>query len=1504
MSESSIQNFTTDFANEEDSYNGDPDVSSVRDLARSFTNISLNSSALYDIPLKNEDGNLDIEDSKYNSKLDPNSPDFNAHFWMKNLHKIRDTDPDYYKSTNLGLVYKNLSCVGESSDVMYQTTFISILQYFAETLYKKLRPSKPEDMFTILKPMDGILKPGSLNVVLGKPGSGCTTLLKTIAASTYGFKVAKDSFMSYDGLAPKDINKHYRGDVVYQAETDIHFPNLTVFETLKSVALLTTPRNRIKGLTRDQFATHMAEATMAMYGLSHTRNTKVGNEFIRGVSGGERKRVSICEISLINGKIVCYDNSSRGLDSASTLSFIKCLKTASIANDTTAVVAIYQCSQEAYDLFDNVIVLDHGYQLYNGPAQLAKQYFLDMGYVCPDRQTTADFLTAITSPKERIQNKEMLSRGIKIPSTPEEMYNHFKKSQIYQDLLKQIDDYNSNINEETKEKFIASHAAAQSKRAKPSSSYRLSYGLQIKYLLQRNFTRIKNDIGLSVFIVLANSLMALVIASMFYKVMYHTNTSTFFFRGGSLFYAILFNSFSSLLEVMTLYEARSIIEKQKNLAMYHPSAEAIASILSQLPSKLLTNICFNLLFYFLANLRREPGPFFFYLLLNFTCVLTMSHLFRFIGSATKSFPEAMVPGSVVLLALTMYAGFAIPKTKMLGWSKWIYWINPLQYGFESLMINEFHDRNFECSQYVPTGGDYNSVSLDYKTCSAVGAVPGEDFVNGDQFLKLSYGYSHGHKWRGFGVLVGFAIFFFSIYLFFTEFNESAKQKGEIILFPQSIVRKIKKQNKYMQSHPEDLENPIDSKDRANEKSIIDNDDSRSSAYKSKDESSLDSDNVGLSESEATLHWRDLCYDIKIKGETRRILNKVDGWVAKRSITALMGSSGAGKTTLLDCLASRVTMGVVTGKILVNGKQRDNSFPRSIGYCQQQDLHLSTATVRESLRFSAYLRQSAAISKKEKDEYVENVIKILDMEKYAHAVVGVMGEGLNVEQRKRLTIGVELAAKPKLLMFLDEPTSGLDSQTAWSICQLMRKLANQGQAILCTIHQPSAILIQEFDRLLFLQPGGKTAYFGDLGDGCKTMIKYFESKGAEKCPPDANPAEWMLDIVQARDYHEAWRQSDEFKEVKSTLEEMERELPKIQMTEDKYTHASFAASFWLQYKLVFIRVMQQNWRTPFYLWSKFFLVVYSEIFIGFTFFKADHTLQGLQNQMLAVFMFTVLFNPYLQQYLPVFKQQRDLYEARERPSRTFSWVAFITAQMAAEIPSNFASGCLAFFCYFYPIGFYQNASNSGQLSERSGLFFLYSIAFFIYTGSFAVLVASPFDDPQAGGHISSIIFTMALAFNGVFVGPNEMPGFWKFMYRVSPMTYLVDGLLSVGIANNNAECSTYEFRSIVPPENMTCGEYLDPYLKAAGTGYLLDSGNAEVCKLCSVSSTNAFLSSVSSKYSRRWRNFGIFLAYIVFDYACTIFVYWLARVPKKSSRVKEQSDASVENSKSDVESKKN
>lgn len=202
-------------------------------------------------------------------------------------------------------------------------------------------------------------------------------------------------------------------------------------------------------------------------------------------------------------------------------------------------------------------------------------------------------------------------------------------------------------------------------------------------------------------------------------------------------------------------------------------------------------------------------------------------------------------------------------------------------------------------------------------------------------------------------------------------------------------------------------------------------------------------------------------------------------------------------------------------------------------------------------------------------------------------------GLNVEQRKRLSIGVELAAKPEVLLFLDEPTSGLDSQTAWAVATLVRKLADHGQAILCTIHQPSAVLFQQFDRLLLLKKGGQTVYFGDIGENSSTMTSYFERNGATPCTEDENPAEWMLRAIGAApgahtdvDWAEAWKNSAEFGVLQDELKVMMK--PTAAQTEAHTVQTSYAASTSQQFLSCTMRTAEQYWRTPTYIYSKMIL----------------------------------------------------------------------------------------------------------------------------------------------------------------------------------------------------------------------------------------------------------------------------------------------------------------------------
>lgn len=286
-------------------------------------------------------------------------------------------------------------------------------------------------------------------------------------------------------------------------------------------------------------------------------------------------------------------------------------------------------------------------------------------------------------------------------------------------------------------------------------------------------------------------------------------------------------------------------------------------------------------------------------------------------------------------------------------------------------------------------------------------------------------------------------------------------------------------------------------------------------------------------------------------------------------------------------------------MLVNGQARDDSFQRKTGYAQQQDLHLHTATVREALNFSALLRQPPRYTRQEKLDYVDTVISLLNMEEYSEAFIGVPGEGLNVEQRKRLTIGVELAARPELLLFLDEPTSGLDSQTSWSICDLMEKLTKNGQAILCTIHQPSAMLFQRFDRLLLLSKG-RTIYFGDVGKDSHILVDYFTRNGASPRPPGANPAEYMLEVIGAApgahteiDWPEVWKSSPEYREVKTELDRLmtpSNTTNEKQENDDPSSYQEFAASPKDQFVEVVKRVFQQYWRSPSYIYSKALLGV--------------------------------------------------------------------------------------------------------------------------------------------------------------------------------------------------------------------------------------------------------------------------------------------------------------------------
>ncbi|KAI9935030.1 hypothetical protein ASPWEDRAFT_117761 [Aspergillus wentii DTO 134E9] len=1409
------------------------------------------------------DGFNTFLDPSGDPELDPNSDQFNSRKWVKNMLHITSRDPDRYPRRSAGVSFRNLNAFGYGTAADYQAD-VGNMWLKGVGWLRGLMGHKNQVRIDILRNFEGLVRSGEMLVVLGRPGSGCSTFLKTIAGETHGLWLDEGTDIQYEGISWEEMHSRFRGEVIYQAETETHFPQLTAGETLLFAAMARAPVNRLPGVTRDQYAEHMRDVTMAMLGLSHTMNTQVGNEFIRGVSGGERKRVSIAETTLCGSPLQCWDNSTRGLDSSTALEFVKNLRLSTDYTGSTAVVAIYQASQAIYDLFEKAIVLYEGRQIYFGRAEDAKRFFIDMGFHCPDRQTTADFLTSLTSPTERIAREGFEHL---VPRTPDEFAARWRDSAERQQLLSEMEAFRSEfpLAGDKLNEFSRSRAAEKAKGTRAASPYTLSYPMQVRLCLWRGFLRLKGDLSMTLATVIGNSAMALIVSSVFYDL--NGWTDSFFRRGALLFFSILLNAFSSSLEILTLWQQRPIVEKHDKYALYHPSAEAISSLIVDLPAKAVVGVVFNLIIYFMTHLRRTPGHFFVFFLFSIITTLTMSNIFRWIGAISRSRAQAMVPASLFMMILVIYTGFTIQTRDMHPWFRWLNYLDPIAYAFEALMINEFSGRRFPCSTYIPAGPGYENTPLSSKICSSKGAKAGNDFIDGDAFINISYEYYAPHLWRNFGILLGFLFFSLIMYIVSSEIVRAKPSKGEILVFPRgkipAFAKSVSRGDSEEAISSEKLQVGKEGHDQA----------------------------AAIVSQTSIFHWEDVCYDINIKGETRRILDHVDGWVKPGTLTALMGVTGAGKTSLLDVLANRVTMGVITGEMLVDGRIRDDSFQRKTGYVQQQDLHLETSTVREALIFSAVLRQPASTPRAEKLAYVEEVIKMLGMEEYAEAVVGVLGEGLNVEQRKRLTIGVEIAAKPDLLLFFDEPTSGLDSQTAWSICSLMRSLANHGQAILCTIHQPSAMLMQQFDRLLFLARGGRTVYFGGLGPNMQTLIQYFESNGSSKCPKTANPAEWMLEVIGAapgshadQDWPEVWKKSPERAQVRQELATMKAELSQRPQAPRAAGYGEFAMPLWAQFLVCIQRMFQQYWRSPSYIYSKAAMCILPPLFIGFTFWREATSIQGMQNQMFAIFMLLIIFPNLVQQMMPYFVTQRSLYEVRERPSKAYSWKAFMMASIMVELPWNILMAVPAYFCWYYPIGFYRNAPE--EVHERGGTMFLLVLLFMMFASTFSSMMIAGIEQAETGSNIAQLMFSLCLIFNGVLSSPGALPRFWIFMYRVSPFTYLVSAVMSTGLAGADVKCSDIELLALQPPSGQNCSAFLDTYVANYG-GRLLNGDATSDCQVCSLSTTDQFLEEMSMSPSDTWRNVGLLFVYVGFNFFAAIFLYWLVRVPKNSRKDKKE-----------------
>ncbi|KAJ3045021.1 hypothetical protein HDV00_012442 [Rhizophlyctis rosea] len=1294
---------------------------------------------------------------------------------------------------------------------------------------------------TILDHITGYVPPGEMLLVLGRPSSGCSTLLRVLSGSSSQYH-STTGHISYSGIDALAEGHKFAAEVTYNMEDDVHFPTMTVRQTLR-FAVECRAADRGPFGTRGELIEEMVALVVKMFGLERCADTVVGSATVRGISGGEKKRLSIAEQVVSGAAAGLWDGATRGLDASAALDFTKSLRILTDLLQKTTIVTLRQASEDMYQLFDKVMLLSEGKCIYFGPADQAKAHFEELGFECGKRITTPDFLTSVTDPKERKIRPGWENR---IPKTTDDFVKAFNSSPTNHSTLSSLRTYEQTLHTHKTASLLRKRTAARrSDRKLISSAHTTTFFQQTWACMKREWDQVLGDKFSLVHRYAYNALMAIVVGTLFWKL--PLDATGAFNRGGVLFYALLFNSLSAQGNIPKYVSGRSIVQKHKSWALYRPSAYYLGSMLVEIPFLALQILVFASLLYFMAGLNgTDRGTHYaFFMLVVFLTGLAYGALVRLLSTVSSSLEMANRLNGITLISLVLYAGYLIPPPSMKPWFGWIYWVDPLGYGLKTLLINEFSGQTFVCDppSLVPYGPGYDNASS--HGCFLQGATAGATSVEGAAYLQAAFEIDSSWKWINVAILIAFWAVYTLLAMFAMEKVEF--EKGGYTTYAYKA--------KHSHTLPE-IET-TDSNGSTNEAQM--------------DALELDS---------STLTWKDVNYTVTAKGGKEvQLLEHVNGYVRPGQLTALMGSSGAGKTTLLDSLARRKTLGKLEGDVRVDGEVQGDGFKRISGYVEQMDVHNPESTVREALLFSARLRQPADIPEEQKRKDVERIIKLLELDDVADALIGTpaKGVGLSLEQRKRLTIGVELVARPRIL-FLDEPTSGLDAQASTTIVRVLRNLAEHGQAVLCTIHQPSANLFESFDRLLLLVRGGKVVYFGDLGDDSRTLIDYFERQGADKCPPSANPAEYILDAIGAgttlterakKDWPKLWRESDEAKAVEREIDDLDNEESQnrhrdgggTQMNETK----EYAQSYYGQLRYVFARMIRSYWRLPEYNFGRVTFQIIIALIQGLTFFQLSNTSRDLQNRVFVIYQTAVLGILVVNMVQPQFITQRVWFQ-RETASGFYGWRPFAFSITTAEIPFAVVTATI-----FMPIFYYSAGLNPAP--SRAFFFWLIYVIFNLFVVSFGQMIAAIAPTIGIAAMINPFLASTMALFSGVTIAYPSMPGFWKaWMYWIDPYHYYIEAVIANELSGLKVQCDQMELTTFEPTSGQTCIQYAQTFINNAG-GYISNPDATSACQFCRYNVGDDYLSTLAWSYSHKWRNLGILLGFWLFN---RVVIYFFVR----------------------------
>ncbi|EPS67051.1 hypothetical protein M569_07724, partial [Genlisea aurea] len=1225
--------------------------------------------------------------------------------------------------------------------------FVNIMEGFLSCI--RILPSRKKP-FTILHDASGIIKPGRMTLLLGPPSSGKTTLLLALSGKLDP-KLEVSGKVTYNGYEMNEFVPQRTS--AYISQYDLHIPEMTVRETLAFSARCqgVGPRyEMLAELSRREKAANIrpdpdldifmkatsieehevsvsTDYVIKVLGLDRCADTLVGNEMIRGISGGERKRLTTGEMLVGPARALFMDEISSGLDSSTTFQIVNSIKQTVHILQATALISLLQPAPETYDLFDDIILISNGQIVYQGPRENVLEFFEHMGFKCPKRKGVADFLQEVTSEKDQEQYWSKKEEPYHYVSVTEfsEAFQAFHVGHRLADELEIPFD-----NEKSHPGAIATH------------KYGISNMELLKACTAREFLLMQRNSFVYIFKSVQITVLSAITMSVFFHLKRHRATVT---DGqiylGALFYSLLLAMFNGFAELSLSILKLPVFYKQRDLLFFPAWAYALPQWIIKIPISMIEMgiwVCFT---YYTIGYDPSARRFFKQYLVFVLFNQMAGGLFRLMAALGRNMVVAYTFGTCALLSFIALGGFVLSRDQIRKWWIWGYWISPLMYGQNALSVNELLGNKWS---HVP----HNSTE-----------------TLGVQVLK-SRGIFTDAKWYwiGVGALVGYILIFNILVIF-----------GLVYLNPFGNKQAV-------------LSEESASERSSRTGSIRDHDPNRKRG-------------MILPFQPLSIVFEDIRYAVDVPQDMiglgieghLEILKGINGGFRPGVLTALMGISGAGKTTLLDVLAGRKTGGYIQGTIKISGyTKKQETFARISGYCEQTDIHSPHVTVYESVLFSAWLRLPVEVDVDTRKMFIEEVMELVELEPLRDTLVGLPGvNGLSTEQRKRLTIAIELVANPSII-FMDEPTSGLDARAAAIVMRTVRNTVDTGRTVVCTIHQPSIDIFDAFDELLLLKRGGEEIYVGPLGRHSCELIKYFEGiKGVSRIKDSYNPATWMLEVTSISqeealgvNFAQIFKESELRRRNMTMIKELSSPAPN---STDLYFPTTYSQSFWTQFKACLWKQAWSYWRNPPYSTVKLVYTAFISLMSGTIFWNLGSkrgTVQEVLNavgSMYGAVLFLGIQNSMSIQ--PVVAVERTVFY-RERAAGLYSALPYAFGQVVVELPYLFMQTIIYCVIVYAMIGFEWTAGKFFWY-----IFFTYfTLLYFALYGMMAVAVTP---NVNIATVISTIFYGLWNLFSGFIIPKTRIPVWWRWFYYVCPFAWTLNGLITSQFGDVEARLDTGE-----------------------------------------------------------------------------------------------------------------